>query len=194
MSNVSVATFRAWKNCPTDPSDTLIQLAIDAAEEAVDDYCGRVFVVAGASPTTRYYTPETDRSSVLRIHDCVAVTTVVDDGSTLTAAQYQLEPVNGLLASGDSVPYTQIRLIDSAWWTFDAGKAVCAVTARFGWSALPHRYTQAVLILASDVLDQRALQNGIVGFTEYAGIRVRANPMVSSLLRRLRRSELWGIG
>lgn len=193
MSNVSVATFRAWKNCPTDPTDALIQLAIDAAEEAVNDHCGRVFTVAGGS-TTRLYTPDGPRCTVVRIHDCTSITTVVDDGSTIAAGDRQSEPVNGLLANGDSSPFTQIRLLAGAYWSYDEHKATVSVTGTFGWSALPDRYTNAVLILAGDILDQRALQNGIIGFTEYAGIRVKANPMVSSLLRRLRRSESWGIG
>lgn len=193
MSNISVATFRTWKNCPTEPSDAMIQLAIDAAEESVDVFCGRTFAVA-AGATTRTYTPDTDRSSVLRIHDCTSVTTVVDDGSTLAASQYQLEPIGGRLANGETSPYTQIRLVDYAYWTFDAGKATVSVTGTFGWASLPHRYQNAVLILTADILDQRNLQNGVIGFTEYAGIRVRANPMVASLLRKLRRMESWGIG
>jgi hypothetical protein len=192
-SNVSVATFRAWKNAPTDPTDTLIQYAIDAAEEAVNDHCGRVFTVASTA-SQRLYTPYDQRSTVLRIHDCTSVTAIVDDGSTLTSDQFQLEPVNGLLANGSSSPYTQIRMMSGAYWTYDEHRACVAVTATWGWSALPDRYTNAVLILTADILDQRALQNGVIGFTEYAGIRVKANPMVSSLLRRLRRSESWGIG
>lgn len=192
-SNISVAQFRAWKGCATDPADSVIQLAIDAAEEAVNAHCGRVFSVAG-SASTRLYVPTNDRQNVLPIHDCTSITTVVDDDSTLLAADFQAEPVNGLLASGDTSPYTQLRLLAGAYWAFDANRATVSVTATWGWAALPDAYTNAVLILTADIVDQRALQNGVLGFTEYAGIRVRANPMVSSLLRKLRRAEAWGIG
>lgn len=193
-SNVSVAQFRAWKGCVSDPADSVIQLAIDAAEEAANAYCGRVFSVASGTSSARLYVPTNDRQNVLTIHDCVSISTIVDDGSALAASDWQAEPINGLLASGDTSPYTQVRLLAGAYWAFDANRATVSVTADWGWTALPDRYTNAVLILTADIVDQRALQNGVLGFTEYAGIRVRANPMVSSLLRKLRRAEAWGIG
>lgn len=190
MSNVSVATFRAWKGIPTSPADAVVQAAIDAAEEAINDDCGRIFAVAG-SGTARLYVPT--NTDVLTIHDCTTVTAITESGSAVTLS-YQLEPVNNLTAAGDYSPYTRIRLLGSSWRTTgERGEATISVTATWGWATLPDRYTQAVEILAADLLEQVELRNGIVGFTEYAGIRVKANPMVAGLLKKLRRAEAWGI-
>jgi len=126
--------------------------------------------------------------SVLFIHDCTEITSVAEYGSTLATTQWQAEPINGLDLGGSTVPYQSIRRYGNVWrWDSDFGRIV--VTAKWGWAALPTPYTEAVKILTSDILDQRALQNGVIGFAEYAGVRVKANPMVSMLLAGLRRSE-----
>lgn len=192
MSNVTVATFRTWKGNPTAPADAVVQAAIDAAEEAINDDCGRIFTVAGAG-TARLYAAASDRTNVLRIHDCTGVSAITVSGSAVTASDYQLEPVNNLTAAGDYSPYTQVRILGGQAWDRLGDEAIISVTATWGWATLPDRYTQAVEILAADLLEQVELRNGIVGFTEYAGIRVKANPMVAGLLKKLRRAEAWGI-
>lgn len=188
-SNVSVSTFRTWKGNATDPADAVVQAAIDAAEEAINDHCGRVIAVAG-SATARLYVPT--YSDVLNIHDCTSVTAVTQDGAAVDSSLYQLEPVNNLTMAGDTVPYTRIRLLASAWQP-NGMKANVSVTATWGWSALPDRYVEAVKILAADILEQPQLRNGVLGFGEYAAMRIKANPMMVYLLRRLRRAEAWGI-
>ena len=190
MSNVTVAKFRFWKGNPTDPDDSVIQAAIDAAEEVIADDLGRVMSVASTG-SARLYVP--DGSDTLVIHDCTTVTAVTVDGSAVASTLYQLEPVNNLTAAGDYSPYTRIRMLYGNRWTPDGARAVVSVTATWGWSALPDRYTEAVKILAADILEQRDIRNGVIGFTEYAGVRVKANPMVTGLLRKLRRAESWGI-
>jgi hypothetical protein len=192
MSNLSVATYREWSGNTTAPSTALVQAAIDAAEAAINDHCARYFAVAHASTATaRLYTP--DAGSVLRIHDCVAVTAITDDGTTLTSTQYQLEPVNNLAASGLAVPYDQIRRLDGYTWSRDYGRATVSVTARWGWSALPAQYTEATKILVGDIINQASIKNGVVGFGEFGAVRVRENPMVTALLSSLVRVEAWGI-
>lgn len=193
MSNLSVAAFRAWKGNPTAPDNATIQAAIDAAEFVIGEDVGRYFAVAGSS-SARTYAPQFDGQTILPIHDCTSIVSVSNDGTTVTAGSngYQAEPVNVSWA-GNARPYTQLRLLSGSW-VHDKGRATVTVTATWGWSALPSAYTEATKILAADVLDQRALQNGVVAFTEYAAIRVRANPMVAQLLAPLRRAESWGIG
>lgn len=188
MSNLSVATFRAWKGNATDPADAVVQAAIDAAEEVINDDLGRVMVVASGS-SARVYVP--DGSDLLVIHDCTAVSSITLDGAAVSATQ--LEPLNNLTAAGDYSPYTRVRMLYGNRWTADGQRAVVSVTATWGWSALPDRYTEAVKVLAADILEQKDIRNGVLGFTEYAGIRVKENPMVAKLLSRLRRSESWGI-
>lgn len=191
MSNLSVADWRTWSGNTDAPDDSFVQAAINAAEQAIDSDCARKFVVAGETATARVYVPSA--GSVLRIHDCVAVTAVTDNGTAVASTAYQLEPLNNLDAAGLAVPYEQIRRLSGAGWTCDYGKATASVTARWGWPALPAQYTEATKILTSDIVAQADVKNGVVGFAEFGALRVRANPMVAMLLSRLRRVESWGI-
>jgi hypothetical protein len=191
-SNLTVATWRAWKGdgASTVPTDAVIQAAIDAAELNINSYASRKFVVAG-SATARTYAP--DDACVLRIHDCTTVTAVTNDGAAVTAGTsgYQAEPFTVTWA-GEQFPYDQLRLL-AGYWVRDRGRATVSVTATWGWAALPTAYTEASKILAADILDQKDIRNGVVGFTEYAAVRVRTNPVVRSLLTPYRRVEAFGI-
>ena len=192
MSNLTVPAFKAWKRVEVSVDDATILAAIESAEEAINQHCGRTFAVAG-SATARVFRVANDRSSVLDIYDCTTVTAVSDNGSTVLSSAYQLEPLNGLSVSGEAVPYTCIRLLAGGVWSYEYDKATISVTATWGWASLPARYTEAVKILTADILDNRDMRNGIVGFTDYAGIRVRENSVVTSLLSKLVRARTFGV-
>jgi len=66
------------------------------------------------------------------------------------------------------------------------------VTGTWGWAALPARYLEAVKIVAADVLDAKDVRNGVIGFSDYAAIRVRDNGQVAALLQRLTRARAGG--
>lgn len=184
MSNVSISDWRVWARADTAPGDTVVQAAINAAEELVGDLTARYFTVATGTESTRTYVP-TPGDPVLRIHDCVGVTVVTDDGATLTAGvDYQLEPV-GANWSGTARPYTQIRRLGGTLWTLDDGKATASVDGDWGWTALPGRYTLAVKMLVD------------ASISEFNSTGVLAPPKVTAEIAEwlvsLRRVESWGI-
>jgi hypothetical protein len=194
MSNLSVANFKAWKRVEVSTDDSVIQAAIDAAEETIAQHCGRRFSIATGPATSRTYKASSNDSTVVEIHDCASVTSVHDAGNTLAASSYQLEPLNGLNPMGETVPYTRIRLIGGGVWSYLYDAANIVVIAQWGWTTLPARYFEADKILTADILDNRDIRNGIIGFTDYAGIRVRENPVVSQLVSKLMRAQAFGIG
>lgn len=190
MSNLLVEEWRAWAKADTSPDALVIQAAIDAAEEAANEYCGREFVIAEAVTTSaRLYAPRGD--DILRIDDAVEVVSITVAGSLIAATEYQLEPVNGRTSSGQLVPYDQARLLGSCWST-DYGKAHASVVARWGWTTLPARYFEAVRELTKDIVDMAEIRNGVITFTDFGALRVRENAHVASLLSKLRRVESYG--
>lgn len=192
MSNLTVAAWRQWSGNKTEPVDAMVAAAISAAEQAIDEHCQRkIFVADDADTSARLYVPRAD--SILRIHDCVAVTAVTDDSAAVASTAYQLEPLNNLDAAGLSVPYEQIRRLSGSGWTCDYGRATVSVTARWGWPALPAQYLEAVKMLTSDLLNMKEIRGGVAGFGEFGAVRIRENPMVTYLLSSLRRVESWGI-
>jgi hypothetical protein len=163
--------------------------SLNAAIELINTDCNRQFVVAGTA-TARIYTPNPS-SSILRIHDCATITSVVENGTTLTAGVgYQAEPLNNLDGSGDYRPYDQLRRASGfSWYESSTGFASVTVTAAWGWTVIPARVVEAVKILTKDIIDHRDVKFGLAGVTDFGGVRTRQAAIISDLQRRLRREE-----
>ena len=187
MSIVALATFKDYlRDEIGGAEDAELQSCLDATDELLEDICGRRWVVASGS-TTRYYAPR-GWSDVIRIHDCTAVTAVTNDGVTIAAADRQSEPINGLSLAGSSVPYEQIRYINSRW-RFDGFRATVAVTGTFGWSAIPQAIERAALVIGKDIVAYRDIKFGTAGFTDVSAVRARQAPLIKELAKRWRREE-----
>lgn len=176
---LSVDSFKSWARDEVLVDEEHVIEAIEAAEQAIDNEAGRRFVVASTS-TQRLFVPPCD--PVLRIYDCTAVASVSDNGSTVSASLYQLEPVNGLSASGETVPYDSIRRLGGSWSSSGAGEATIAVTATWGWAAIPSGVKTAARIVTQDVLANRDVRFGLVAVTEAAAFSARENKTVQKAL------------
>lgn len=187
-----VATFKQWWKTETTADDSaLIEPAINAAELAIDNALGRRMVVAG-SGSARVYAPN-QCSNILRIHDATTVTSIVENTVTLTVGtDYQLEPLNGLSASGEAWPYFKVRKLSGHWYA-ETGKATITVTATWGWAAIPFEVVESCKIIAADMLSNRDMRNGLVAITEAGGVGSRENATVRNMIDRYRRVEARGI-
>lgn len=194
MSLVDIETFRAYVNSSRlDVSDiAMMNDALAAAEGWIAAWCGRSFVVAGASSIRTFVAPI--YGDTLEVDDFTTLTSVSVDGSTLSASNYQVEPVGGVSRYGIDGPSWRIRYF-STWpqpsWP---GKITVSVNAAWGWPSIPPQVTEACKIAAKDILANQSVSFGIAAFTEYAGIRARENPQVTNLLRPFRRLSVLGIG
>lgn len=196
MSNVTVAELQAWARLDQAVTPAQVQSAIEAVEREINTLCRRVFTTTAANASARSYfgtgTP------LIQVHDFATTSglVVVNFGTTVSSSSYQLEPVDGLDDSGQSVPYTAIRLVDGTVWQEGTyGATSVTITAKWGWgTTLPSTYYEAVKIAAADLLSQRDLRNGIVGITDVAAVRIRQNPRVLSLLDGLMHPyRKWGV-
>lgn len=183
MAYVSLVDYKLWlRNELGTTDDAILQASLDAAEVSVNEHCGRSFDIAAGS-STRQYRPESARLVI--IDDCTAVSSVAENGATVAASGYQLEPLNGRRPSGLLVPYDQIRRIYGDWYMDGAdevGRASISVTATWGWAATPAPVIEATKILAKDIASQRDTRNGVAAFGEFGSLRVRLNPYVEQLL------------
>lgn len=172
-----------------------IAAAVAAAESTIDAYCQRTFTVpTGASARTFVATD----LCVMIVPDIAVATglVIVDNGTTLTAAQYQLEiapNVTGPIdVSGRTWPYSRIRRLSGSWSVSADREATLTITARWGWAAIPAEVTLATKLLARDFLLARDTAFGIVQVGDFSR-RIAANGVVETLLAPLRRPESWGI-
>lgn len=182
---LTVASLKLWMRSEiTTADDTFLDAAIQDAETALDNACGRRFEIASSS-TARVYIPT--GTNLLYIHDCTAIASVVDNGSTLTSGtDYQKEPLNGINDAGAVVPYYSLRRLLTKWYDFLGGQATITVTATWGWAAIPPQILEACKIIAKDIFNQRLSEVGfgLVGITETAGgVGTRENAIVLKAIR-----------
>ncbi len=96
---VALSELKSALGITGSTDDDFLNLAIDAAEQAIDDLCGRVFTAAGSTSARTYraqpYLAVTDDISTLT--GLVIKTDTSGDGSfdqTWTSSDYQVEPLN----------------------------------------------------------------------------------------------------
>lgn len=169
--------------------DSLLEMAVESASRAIDQYTNRIFYNAGTA--VRYYAP-IDSLNV-QIDDLVSLTTLqtMDDDeqvydTTWGSDDYQLEPLNGF-ADGVAQPYNHIRAVGDYTFLTLRGEATVKVTGVWGWNSTPIQVTQATVIQASRIYKRLDSPLGIIS-GELGSIRVgsRLDPDVAQLVDSLR--------
>lgn len=178
-----------------DPATVIaLDAAINAAEAAVEDYCGRVFTTTSVA-SARVFVPRGGHVFTDDISSTSGLI-VADTGTTYAGSTYQLEPLNGIGRNGRPWPYEAIRLVNGAFFVFPiyVGQATVTITAKWGWPSVPEPVIDAVRILAGDLYRMKDNQFGVAGFGEMGVLRIRENATVANMLAIYRRaSHVFGI-
>jgi hypothetical protein len=173
--------------------DSLLEMAIESASRAIDQYTNRNFYNAGTA--VRYYAPS--NSLNVLIDDLISIVkleSMNDDeqvyDTTWASDDYQLEPLNGI-TDGFEQPYTNIRAIGDYVYQTLEGEATVKVTGVWGWSATPIQVTQATVIQASRIFKRLDSPLGIIS-GELGSMRVgsRIDPDVAQLVDSLRKIRM----
>ena len=170
-----------------------IEAAVEVASNAVDYYTHRSFVVPTAA-TTRSFVALA--GSLAKVDDIANTTglVIVDNASTLAAADYQLETSPGRTARPDPAglerPFAYIRRLSGSWNCDD--EATLVITARYGWPAVPDAVKLATKMLAKDLLSARDTRFGLAQVGDFSR-RIATNGMVAALLDPLKSADAIGI-
>jgi hypothetical protein len=194
-SYASKATLKLRLGLSDTTDDAKFDSALAASTQSIDGICGRQFNDAGTTSARVYYP---DSPTLVRVDDFSTVTGLVvkadygNDGTfeyTWAAANYQLEPLNGIVGGSAGFPYNRIRGINQyfpLWWgALGSPRASIEVTARWGWAAVPASVAEACLILAEELFKLKDAPFGVAGFGAMGAVRVRENPKVMALLSDL---------
>lgn len=172
----------------------LLEKAINASSRAIDQFCGRRFWL-DAAVTVRTYRPQDPYE--LEIDDIGTTTGVIVKtdttgdatwATTWDSADYQLEPLNSdVVASGDTVtPYAWWRIAaidDKTFPVVTSRRTTLQVTAKFGWSSVPHDVNEACILKAAALFKRKEAPFGVAGFGEFGAVRIgRHDPDVMDLL------------
>ena len=113
--------LKTFVGIPTSDTadDSLLDDAINAASRQIDAFCGRYFYADGSTSARKFFTDDLYR---LRVDDISTTTGLVvkydddDDGTyevTVSASQYQVLPINGIVGGITGNPYYIIELNNS---------------------------------------------------------------------------------
>jgi hypothetical protein len=185
---VSAAQLRDHVGVADVLDDVRLQVALSAAEAWVDEWCGRKFDASAAQSSSRSYVV-TD-PYIVQIGD-VSTTSgliVIDNGTTLGASGYQLEPLD---APEHGRPWTQIRRMGNTWAIpTDFNRASVSVQAHWGWPAVPDPVVRATLAAAAWLFAGSSAPLGIAGANEFGPMRLaQLPPLVGALLATYRRGD-----
>ena len=193
----SLSDVKSAMNIFDSTDDSRLELAVEAASRMIEADCNRRFY-QDAGVSARIFSA---LSGVLVLTDDISTTTgliVKTDtgfdgtyGQTWTAADYQLEPLNGIV-DGQSWPYTQIRAVESLTWPYSRTRAVVQVTARWGWSAVPTAVKQAAIIQSISVFKSVEAPFGALGLADTGILRIRSglHPSAAMLVAPYRRDAV----
>lgn len=170
-------------------ADQDIASAVQAASDAIDNYCGRTFRFASAD-TTRRYTALTD--DWVSVHDLQAAPTsvTVNGGAALVAdTDYFLDAVP---VAYPGPPYGALRKITGG---FSRGTPhAVVVVGKFGWPAVPTPIAAATRIIAARLVRRiREAPFAILPFGDQgeAMRMTQADPDVRFLLSPYVRRDLY---
>jgi len=161
MSYPDLAAFKTHMTTTTTGEDTVLQAALDAAIDEVENYCGRVFVAASATREFPVEQPYIDnRRLVLTLYeDLTAVTSITNgDGIAVSSDDYRLVPPQG-------APYHQIVLdpYSTVRWVTTGSKI--AIEGDWGYAVnCPARIYFAILQVAA-YLYRNKMAGGVARFS-----------------------------
>jgi hypothetical protein len=177
LNYVNKAAFKASVSIQTSATDADIDMALHAAEQAVERVAGKRQFYPDTTSSDRYF--DTTDPHKIYVDDITDVDTVEVDGGIVTG--YVLGPVN---AAVRDEPFTHLSCTSPIFTTIEPNGV--KVTGTWGWPAIPSEVPQMVTILASRLLKRtREAPFGVVTAGSIEGIAVqlaKTDPEVGILM------------
>ncbi|MFW6091624.1 MAG: head-tail connector protein [Actinomycetota bacterium] len=196
---LSAAELRSYLRIGDSDDDAQLERAIAGASRAVDRHCGRQFGQVDEAEE-RLYTPYRVRRAHRRrprwavpIDDLMTEDglEVKNNETDTTISTYHLRPPNAV-KRGE--PWTELLLDSEAGTVIYGDDDEIAVTAKWGWDAVPEAVSEAVLLQAARLHSRRGAPFGVAGSPETGSelrLLARVDPDVAVLLEDFRRS--WSV-
>lgn len=184
-------TFLGIELTDTQDDDRL-EFARKTASAGINFVCRRDFNKTTSASARLFYPDASDFADVHDFHTTTGLVIETDTSgsgsawATWSAADYQLEPLNGIVDGVQGWPYWRIRAVRSKCFSF-APAANVRVTAQWGWTAIPDPVTSAAFTVAEEIYKLREAPFGVAGFGQWGSIRVRENPMAMAWISPYRR-------
>jgi hypothetical protein len=182
----TLADLKAVMRIVDNVDDVLLEDRIEEASRTIDDYCDRRFYL-DTSASSRIYTAPSGKyvltDDIASTSGLVIKVDTTHDGTyatTLTSAQYQLEPLNAI---SKGVAITRIMAVSGGSFPTISAPAPIQVTAIWGWPAVPSPVKSAAILMAGRLTKRGDSLLGVAGFGDLGAISVRnIDPDVQKML------------
>jgi hypothetical protein len=199
-SYATKAQLKTRLNITDTNDDAALDSALAASSRDIEGAMGRNFNDAGVASARVYYPDDLasisvdDFSTISGLIVACDFSNGTNYSSIIAAANYQLEPLNGVVDGTPGWPFYRIRAIQTWYplWLTTIGypRASVQITAQWGWAAVPSPVSEACLMLAEETFKMKDAPYGVAGFSQYGAVRVRENPKVMALLSRYDKSPI----
>ncbi len=176
----TTAVVKSTMHGTTATDDAIIAEKLTTASRAIDAHCHRYFS-QDATVSARVFYPgdgclcEVDDISTAT--GLIVATDTSDVGTfdeTWVAADYQLEPLNGMRYGLTGWPYTTLRAVQTLRWPYGRRPSV-QVTARWGWAAIPSPVVTACILLTIELYKRKDAPFGVASMSEFGAIRISSD-------------------
>lgn len=184
----SVAEIKAQTDIKDAVDDAYIATVASAISRQIEAHCGRQFNDAGTA-TARIFRPQSwNLVRVDEFHTTTGLIVKIDTGNdgtyATTLTDYNLHPLNGVVAGVPGWPFDEVEVFGGRTLPCHTDRPGVQVTARWGWASVPTDVKQAALIQAAKIFGRRYSHNGLVGSGDFV-FRVstlQLDPDVQALL------------
>ncbi len=174
----TLAELKVYLGITDTAADAMLTDSLETASRSVDHICGRKFA-ADSVVSARVFTPRD--WTVVIVNDFYTTTGLIvqvdtgDDATfatTLTAADYELQPFNGINDGESGWPYYRINYVTSRF----------PCNNQWGWAAVPGPVKQATVYMAEETFKMRGSPFGVASMDQFGPIRMRNSPKVMQML------------
>jgi len=180
----TLAEMKAYLGMQEDSRfDDPLTEAISSVSREIEQFCDRQFNKQTGA-TARIFKATT--AEYAYVDDFWTAASLViesgtDYGTVWTAADYDLEPLNGVVNGQSGWPYRRISRAGSL--VFTRGEKI-RITAQWGWDGVPAPVEQACRIMAGATFQIKDAPFGVAGSDQWGSIRVKDNIMAATKLSR----------
>ena len=174
----TLAELKTALNITDNVDDSRLELAIETASREIDNFTGRYFYNSGTA--TRYFAADDYVNTA--IDDLITITSLETASNldktfdvTWTAADYQLEPLNGVVGGLTGWPYTRIRAVNVLLFPKYQDRGLVKIVGTWGWTAVPTAIKTATLLQAARIFKRADAPFGAAGYGDVGIIRVSAS-------------------
>lgn len=193
-SYATTAELKSYLRITDTAEDTLLSDSLSTASRLIEHHCDRQFNKTTSASARVFYASS---SCTVHVDDFHTTTDLVikhssgDDGTydiTLTTADYQLLPLNGIVSGESGWPYYRIEL--QGFYVSAAVRPQIEVTAQWGWTAVPAAIKRACIQMASEVYKLKGAPFDVAGMDQFGPIRIRESQRVTAMLVPYRRHRV----